>query len=209
MSKQLDVELADAAGLSDPAAAPDRGEAVAASDPTELEVAAGQHARDRERPAPRRRWGLLAGLLVVATLAIALVWTGLGDAGVYAIPVDELVSRREQMVGRRVRVDGELVPGTLLKRDQPCEYRFRVGKVGKSVGGAGKSIPVRYPVCVVPPTFRDVPQGGVELTVEGKLTEEGYLAATSILVKCSSKYDPATHQEKYESRPPAPQAETP
>jgi len=92
----------------------------------------------------------------------------------------------EGTVGRRVRIDGELVPGTLSRRDKPCEFRFKVR-------ANGKQLDIHYPQCVIPDTFRDVPEGGVMVTAEGKLTEAGHFDASLILAKCSSKYDPKTH----------------
>jgi hypothetical protein len=46
---------------------------------------------------------------------------------------------------------------------------------------------------VIPDTFRDVPEGGVLVTVEGALAKEGHFEASMIMAKCSSKYDPKTH----------------
>jgi cytochrome c-type biogenesis protein CcmE len=99
------------------------------------------------------------------------------------------LAKGDDAVGRRVRVDGELVPGSLVKRDQPCEYRFRM----RNKGGAGDPVEVRYANCVVPDTFRDVPQGGVEVSAEGELADAGHFDATLIMAKCSSKYDPESH----------------
>jgi cytochrome c-type biogenesis protein CcmE len=69
-----------------------------------------------------------------------------------------------------------------VKRDSPCEYRFTVEK-------KGVQMPVRYAQCVVPDTFRDVPNVEVGVTVEGKLQPDGSFEASSVLAKCPSKYD--------------------
>jgi cytochrome c-type biogenesis protein CcmE len=106
---------------------------------------------------------------------------------VYALPADELKARAGELTGRKVRVDGELVPGSLLKRDKPCEYRF-------TLRSKGTELDVRYPECVVPDTFRDRPEGGVKVTVTGSLQKDGNFQATEVLAKCASKYDPKTHE---------------
>jgi cytochrome c-type biogenesis protein CcmE len=105
--------------------------------------------------------------------------------------VDQVVGNGE-LQGRRLRIDGELVPGTLVKRDKPCEYKFRMHS-------EGRELPVRYARCEIPDTFRDRPEGGVLVTVEGTLVkgEDGSgesLEATDVFAKCSSKYDPKTHE---------------
>ena len=81
-----------------------------------------------------------------------------------------------------MRVEGTLVKGTLVRRDQPCEYRFKVAK-------KGVELPVRFAQCVVPDTFRDMPGMDVSVTAEGKLKDTGYFEASSIMAKCPSKYE--------------------
>jgi cytochrome c-type biogenesis protein CcmE len=134
-----------------------------------------------------RSLGLLVTLLVMVGAVVALFLVGFKEAAVYATSVDKLMSSKSEAVGRKVRVEGELVPGSLVKRDQPCEYRFKVH-------GQNAEVPVRYAQCVIPDTFRDMPGGGVQVTVEGALTPQGDFEASLVMAKCASKYDPNTHQ---------------
>lgn len=174
----LDDELAAAAGLGDENEPGKAAMAVPeASEPSAV------------RPGPpkkRSSWGLLLTLLVMAAGLVSLFLFGFKDAAVYSVPVDKLLTDQAS-VGKRVRIEGELVPGTLARRDKPCEYRFKLR-------GEGKDLEIRYPQCVIPDTFRDVPEGGVTVTAEGKLTEGGQFEASLLLAKCSSKYDPKTHK---------------
>jgi cytochrome c-type biogenesis protein CcmE len=176
MSKKLDQELAEAI-------LPKDGDTPGVEKP----------ARRPEAPAPRpnqrRSLGLLVTLLALVGAVVSLFLVGFKDAAVYATPVDKLASGNPALIGRKVRVEGELVPGTLVKRDQPCEYRFTVHK-------DRAELPVRYAQCVIPDTFRDMPGGGVQVTIEGALTERGDFEATLVMAKCASKYDPSTHQMK-------------
>lgn len=161
-------------------------ELESAVDATE-EVAAS--AENTAEQAPRGRksasYGLLAILLCMGAGIALLVLFGFKEAAVYALPVEELKARSGELEGRRVRVDGELVPGSLSKKDDPCEYKF-------TIHANGASLDVRYPQCVVPDTFRDRPEGGVKVTVTGSLQKHGDFEATEILAKCASKYDPKT-----------------
>lgn len=150
-------------------------------------------ARASERPS-RGNIGLLVGLFAIVGIVVLVFLFGFKDAAIYALPVKDLATQADKFVGRKVRLEGELRPGTLVKRDQPCEYRFTVQ--GAGAGGDAHQIPVRYGQCVVPDTFRDVPGGGVQVTVEGTLTKEGHFEASLVMAKCSSKYDPATHEMK-------------
>src|SRR5262252_310429 len=68
--------------------------------------------------------GLLVVLLVMVGGIVALVMTSFNDAAVYAKNVDQVQSEQAKLLGRRLRVEGNLVHGSLAFRDQPCEYRF-------------------------------------------------------------------------------------
>ena len=179
MSKDLDKELAEAAGIEDGAS-----EAVPADDDG-MAMPAERAAAVTAEP-PKRNVMLLVTLLALAGGLVTLFLVGFKDAAIYAQPVQELLAQGDKMVGRKVRVDGELVPGSLSKQDEPCEYRFRVR-------GGDKELAVSFPQCIIPDTFRDMPGGGVMVTVEGELARDGRFEATGIMAKCSSKYDPASH----------------
>ena len=183
MSGKLDAELAEAAGLNQepPPTAEDGAPIQRPSEaPSEQPPVA---------KAARRHLGLLLTLLVVLTATVTLFLFGFKEAAVYAITVDQLLERRGELTDRRVRIDGELVPGSLQKRDEPCEYRF-------VLTSAGKRLTVSYPQCVVPDSFRDRPEGGVMVTAEGKLGKDGSFVAAVITPRCSSKYDPETRTMK-------------
>jgi cytochrome c-type biogenesis protein CcmE len=174
MSKKLDDELA---------------EAILAKGEEADAPAVARPARERVAPPRTKSLGLLLTLFALVGSVIVLFFVGLKDAAVYATPVDKLAHDQAAFVGRNVRVEGELVPGTLVKRDSPCEYRFTIHKDKDELA-------VRYPRCVIPDTFRDVPQGGVTVTIEGALSTKGDFEATQVMAKCASKYDPKTHEMK-------------
>jgi cytochrome c-type biogenesis protein CcmE len=139
------------------------------------------------------------GLAMGAGAIAALVLTGMQDKAIYSKPVDELLSQRAKFVGRPVRAEGNLVHGSLTKRDQPCEYRFTIAK-------NAAEMPVRFAQCVVPDTFRDVPDIDVGVTVEGELATDGSFEATSVLAKCPSKYEMQQRKDHGEGMPHGPLA---
>lgn len=142
----------------------------------------------------KRSLGLLLALLVMGGGILTLVMTSFEKAAVYSRGVDELVKEKAKLNGRNVRVEGMLVKGTLSRRDQPCEYRFSMEK-------KGTVLPVRYAQCIVPDTFRDVPDMDVSVTAEGSLTEKGEFEATQIMAKCPSKYEMQDRAKKGEKAP--------
>ncbi len=155
-------------------------------------VAVPTHAAEGESPWKRR--ALVIGLAATACSIAALVLIGMNDGAVYAKPVDELLAQRAKFIGRPVRLEGNLVHGSLLMRESPCEYRFRLER------GAA-TIEVRYPQCVVPDTFRDVPDMDVGVTTEGQLQADGTFLATSVLAKCPSKYEMKDREKRGEKAP--------
>ena len=158
-----------------------------------------RHAEDEPE---RKRWAGLAAAVALAMGAAAiatLVLTGMQDKAIYSKPVDELLAQRAKFLGRPVRAEGNLVHGSLVKRDQPCEYRFSIEK-------RGVELPVRFAQCVVPDTFRDVPEMDVGVTVEGELQESGNFEASSVLAKCPSKYEMQQRKQQGEHMPHGPLA---
>jgi len=152
---------------------------------TESEANAGGLVRDPAPEAPtaaRRSIGLLVALLVAVGAVLTLVFSSADDAAIYSMTVDKVVLDRSQLSGRNLRVEGDLVKGTLRHRAEPCEYRFTMAR-------GGQELKVRYAECIIPDTFRDVPDMDVQVTAEGQLTDEGYLEATHIMAKCPSKYE--------------------
>ncbi|HSC89446.1 MAG TPA: cytochrome c maturation protein CcmE [Polyangiaceae bacterium] len=150
-----------------------------------------------QRPGARRKnWGLLVALLAVAGGILALVFTSAEDAAIYSVTTDQLRREASKYEGRNVRVEGNLVKGSLRHRAEPCEYRFEMEKNGASV-------PVRYPECIVPDTFRDMPGMDVMVTAEGKWNAEGYFEASHIMAKCPSKYEMEQKAKRGEAAPHA------
>jgi cytochrome c-type biogenesis protein CcmE len=146
---------------------------------------------------PERRLknvGFLLALLVMGGAILTLVLTTAPDAAVYSKGVDELLSEKERLATRNVRVVGNLVKKSLTHRAEPCEYRFKLEK-------NSKVIDVRYAQCIVPDTFRDMPGMDVEVTAEGKLAADGAFEATHIMAKCPSKYEMKQMAAKGEQAP--------
>ena len=169
------------------------------------------HAMDARPPRRRRapsdepggkRWtgpAVAVGLAVAAGAVATLVLTGMQDKAIYSKPVDELLAQKAKFIGRPVRAEGNLVHGSLTKRDQPCEYRFTLVK--NSV-----ELPVRFAQCIVPDTFRDIPDIDVGVTVEGELQRDDSFEATSVLAKCPSKYEMKERKQRGEEMPHGPLA---
>jgi len=132
--------------------------------------------------------------LFAGGVTTALLMTGAGDAMTYSKLVDEVVAHPAVYANRQLRMEGKLQPGSIRFRESPCEWRFVVER-------NGSSMPVRFPECVVPDTFRD--GFGIDVTVQGELDGHGGFLANEVIPRCPSKYEMQQRAEGGESMPHA------
>jgi cytochrome c-type biogenesis protein CcmE len=132
-------------------------------------------------------------VLVGAVVAL-LLRTDVGDSVSYSKLVHEVVSDPGAFRDRQLRVEGDLRPGTIQFREEPCEWRFVIEK-------EGQQMPVTFPQCVVPDTFRD--GFGIQVTVQGRLQGDGTFLANEVIPRCPSKYEMQERLEGGEQMPHA------
>jgi cytochrome c-type biogenesis protein CcmE len=152
---------------------------------------------------PKGNLGLLIGLLVILGGILTLVFTSFKGAAVYSVGVDQLLKESARYSDRAIRVKGLLVKGTLARRDEPCEYRFKLQENGSVLS-------VQHPSCIVPDTFKDMPGMDVEVQAEGHLAPDGKtFISNAIVAKCPSKYEMKQKSMAGEMAPHAGQQATP
>jgi cytochrome c-type biogenesis protein CcmE len=134
----------------------------------------------------------VVAVLLAGALAFLFFGSQATDAFVYCKMVDEVLARPAKFAGRQLRVEGELRQGSVRFREDPCEWRF-------VLGNAGQQMPVRFPQCVVPDTFRD--GAGLQVTVQGTLQQGGWFLATQVIPRCPSKYEMEQQQQIGVRRP--------
>jgi cytochrome c-type biogenesis protein CcmE len=138
-------------------------------------------------------------IVVVLTL-LGVVVTGLlfttdfASTFVYSKRVDQVMAAPGQYLDRDFRVEGELKQGSVSFSPEPCEHRF-------VLEGQGREMPVRFPRCEVPDTFRD--DMGMTVVVQGRLQSNGTFLADQIIPRCPSKYEMRQRQNNGERMPHA------
>lgn len=151
--------------------------------------------------------GWARGLALVAVLAglsgaVALLLSG-GDESdpfVYSQTIDEAIADPSAHLGRTLRLEGMLKSGSVLFREEPCEWRFVLEGEAQ-----GREMPVQFPQCVVPDTFRD--GMGISVVVEGQLREDGTFIASQVIPRCPSRYEMEQRQQAGEATPHGPMPE--
>src|SRR5438093_13575193 len=92
---------------------------------------------------------------VVLVLAFAaLLWSTLQDGTQYFKHVDEVMSNRQQWEGKPLQLHGYVVPGSILRKRDTLEYRFKVQNNPARPNESGKVIDASYTV-IVPHTFQN------------------------------------------------------
>lgn len=134
----------------------------------------------------------IAFAMLAGGVTYLLVGTGAQSALVYSKQVHEVVANPAAWQGRELRVEGLLRQGSVRFREQPCEWRFVLEK-------QERQMPVRFPQCVVPDTFRD--NMGITVTVQGRISADGSFLANQVIPRCPSKYEMQKRQNSGEQRP--------
>ena len=119
----------------------------------------------------------VVGALIII---VALGWlevSGFEESKSYYMTVDELLARQDKAAGVRLRVAGDIVPGSIVRQGQKVEFRLAQN---------GREIPVNYIGReALPDTFVD----GAQAVCEGSYVPEQPFQAKKIQAKCSSKYE--------------------
>ncbi|HSF16630.1 MAG TPA: cytochrome c maturation protein CcmE [Vicinamibacteria bacterium] len=133
----------------------------------------------------RKKLKFLAGSVVVLGAVMGLAISGLEESKSYYQTVTELKAMGSKAEGVRVRVAGNVVPGSIERHEQ--------GVVTFDIDFEGDRLPVRYVGrAPLPDTLVDRAQA----VAEGKLIADGRFEATAVQAKCASKYEAAYEQSK-------------
>ena len=134
-------------------------------------------------------------LLLGGSVAFLLWGTEASDAFVYSKLVDEVMREPDRYRGRELRVEGQLMRGSVVFQAEPdCEHRFVLTR-------RGQTMPVRFPRCVVPDTFRDDME--MDVVVQGQLQADDSFLANEVIPRCPSKYEMRERQQSGEEMPHA------
>ena len=132
-------------------------------------------------PVPKRGPRINPKLLVAATVLILavgfLVFNAMGSSMAYYQTIGELRESGKDMTGERVRVGGDVVPGSIERVGLEDEIRF-------TVTDGEQTMDMVYSE-VVPDIFKDE----VEVVAEGQVGLDGVFQAETLLTKCPSRFE--------------------
>jgi len=125
---------------------------------------------------------------VVLVLAFSgLLWSTLREGTEYFKNVDEVMADRKAWEGKSLQLHGYVVPGSIMRRRDSLEYRFKVqNSPPRASAVAPENIVEASYTGVVPDTFKDE----AEVVLKGQLHPSGFeTAPNGVVAKCPSKYE--------------------
>lgn len=119
------------------------------------------------------------GILMVLIVG-SLVWLavgGISDTKTYYKTIPELARMGEAAHGQRLRVGGDVQPGSIAKNGARVSFVLHQGAQTLNVVYAGND--------PLPDTFKD----NAQALADGRLGPDGTFEANKIQAKCASKYE--------------------
>jgi cytochrome c-type biogenesis protein CcmE len=131
----------------------------------------------------RRQIKFVVGSVIIVVSLAFLAFTGFQDNKAYYQNVSELYATKDKAFGRNLRVEGDVVAGSILREAK--QTRFVISHTDAKTNET-QTLPVTYVGSdPLPDTFRDYAQA----VVEGTYHQDGVFVAKSMTAKCASKYE--------------------
>jgi cytochrome c-type biogenesis protein CcmE len=132
----------------------------------------------------RTAWKILLTVVVSASAVTGLLWASLGEGAEYYKHVDEAKASQSRLSGKRLRVHGNVVEGSLVHQAGTLDYHFTMES----------KAPREHATMTV--DFHGIPpdlfKQGAEVIAAGVLDNSGQLKSDRIETKCPSKYETQT-----------------
>jgi cytochrome c-type biogenesis protein CcmE len=156
------------------------------------------NAAEGQAPGPVSRataWKIVISVIAVVGAVGTLLYFSAVPEMAYYKHVDEVLADTEQYRGKRLKVHGHVVEGSILQKPGTLEYKFRLESRKPRAPGV---IEAEYKG-LVPDNF----QSGSEVVAKGVLDADNRLMIVpdGIDAKCPSKYE--AEQPKYTEAPAA------
>jgi cytochrome c-type biogenesis protein CcmE len=131
----------------------------------------------------RKQLKFVVGSLVIILTLAYLAFSGYQESKAYYQTVSELYASNEKAYERRLKVAGDVVPGSIQREGKVINFVISQEDLQtKKV----QTLTVHYVGNDAPPdTFVDRAQA----VVEGKLGHDGVFVANKMQAKCASKYE--------------------
>ncbi len=125
----------------------------------------------------RQYWKFGAITVVVLATLGWLAVAGINESKTYYITITELQAMNQKALERRLRVAGDVEPGTIVRSAARVEFVLKQEGLRQKVVYTGRE--------PLPDTFKD----NAQALADGTLRHDGVFEAKKIQAKCASKYE--------------------
>jgi cytochrome c-type biogenesis protein CcmE len=139
---------------------------------------------------PRRKWGAIAVLCLVVVAGVVIVTQFLGSAIDYYCNVDDLGAKAGCEEGKRLRVQGEVVEGSLQEQENLTSFTLEFNDATLPVVLAGREPGGIFQECI-------------NVVVRGRLLDDGVFEGNQVEVKHDNTYTAANGDRVAEGESPA------
>jgi cytochrome c-type biogenesis protein CcmE len=131
---------------------------------------------------PKKTVRMLVTVLILGGAFITLLATSMRENVQFYKHVDEVMPVADEWYGKTLKLQGNVVPGSISRsKFDALSYRFDVKH--------GESVVTAYYKGVVPDNFAD----NAEVVVTGQLSQAGFqVEPDGVMAKCPSKYEEST-----------------
>jgi cytochrome c-type biogenesis protein CcmE len=128
-------------------------------------------------------WKVVASVAVVGGAVVFMLYSSVVGGAEYYKHVDEVMSDANAWRGKRLKVHGHVVDGSIEQAKGTLQYRFKI----ESKEPRSHAVIAANYTGLVPDTFKS----GAEVVASGSLAADNQLnvVADGIMAKCPSKYD--------------------
>ena len=114
-----------------------------------------------------------------------LLWSTMREGTEYFKNIDEVMTNQQQWHGKQLQLHGYVVPGSILRKPDSLDYKFKVQNSPARAGESLQAIDAWY-TGIVPDTFK----GEAEVVLKGRLGPDGFHTdPNGVMAKCPSKYE--------------------
>lgn len=130
---------------------------------------------------PKKTIRVLVTVLILGGAFITLLATSMRESVQFYKHVDEVMPAATDWYGKTLKLQGNVVAGSIARKPNTLDYRFDVKH--------GESVVTAYYTGVVPDNFAD----DAEVVVTGQLSQAGFhVEHDGVMAKCPSKYEAST-----------------
>jgi cytochrome c-type biogenesis protein CcmE len=160
------------------------------------------------RPAASGRTKFIIGGLLIIAAVIYLIVSSTQNNSQYYLTVEELIQRKQEMVGRDVRISGVVLGDTIQYDPQSLHLSFTVAHIpgdNKEIEKQGGLANVLHAASLDAslPRLRvvyndvkpDLLKNEAQAIMTGKLGADGIFYASELLLKCPTRYEEALPEQ--------------